>query len=343
MKSFHKTMGYLSAIFLLMIIVSISVASSYMKDHDISFPQLFSNSGEISYNSTRNLNFWDSGNKASNYETLNISESETFDLAEEIFISASIEEVTFIEDDRNDILVEYYRELPNTKNYEVTYKASASDDKLSIFTTLKIKNISIDKAYDGTIKIYVPIDYTFEKVTIDSGAAKITSNNIYTNTKSLSTIASFGDIDIEISSPIDEVLISCNFGSVDVQVNDIIKELDVTCDMGKINLTINDKVDILTVNEDLGDVVINATSPLGSVEITNSMGSIKADFLESVKEVVIENNMGDIDANFYKNDNISIYIDTDLGSIHSDFPTTASKDTNYKFSSDMGSIKVQNN
>lgn len=343
MKSFHRTMGYLSSIFLLMIILSIVIASSYMNRNSISLTQLFSEVGDISNNSTNNISFWGSGKSSSDYTTVNISESETFDLVEEIFVSASIEEVIFIEDDRDDILVEYHRERPDTSNYEVNYSANASNNKLSISATLKSKSISINKAYKGTIKIYVPNDYRFDKVTIDSGAAKITSENIYTNTNSLSAIASFGDIDFEINNPIDEVIISCNFGSIKVEVNESIKDFDVTCDLGEINLTLNDSIDTLTVNEDMGDVEINATSPLGSVNIQNNMGAIEAEFLESVEALVIENNMGDINVSLHDNDDITIYMDTDLGSVNSDFPTTDLKSTNFQFKNNMGSIKVYNN
>lgn len=340
MKSFHKTMGILSGIFLLMIIVSISVSSSYMTRHNITFPELFSETGNITYGVESGSSFWRTGEKSSNYETITIENSDSYELVDELFISASIEEILFVEEDRKDILVEYYRELPDTKNYQVNYKTTVLNNKLSISSTLKVNSLSINKDYEGFIKIYVPNDYQFDKVTIDSAAAKITSQNIYTKTNSLSAIASFGDIDIDIDSPIDEVIISCDLGSIEVNVNSKINNLDISCDLGEINLKLNEHVETLTISEDMGDIQLKASSTLGSVDIENNLGSIDAEFLENVNKVIIANDLGDINVDFYKNDDISIYIDTDLGNTSSDFTTISSKDADYKFTSNLGSIDV---
>lgn len=342
MKSFHKTMGLLSGIFLLMIVGSVSVASSYMTNNDITIPLLFSDSTEITESASNKINIWDSGSNASSYDTITTNRSETFNVVEEIFISSSTEEVIFIEEDRNNILVEFEREQPDTDNYEVLYNTNSSNNKLTISATLKSKGISINKVYKGSIKIYVPEDYHFDKVTIDSGAAKITSDNIYTNTNNLTAIASFGDIDIDIDDPINEVLISCNFGSIKVGVNDEVNNLDITCDMGTIDLEINDGINELSVKENMGDVDIEGNSPIGSVTVENNMGAIKAEFSDFVEYVDIENNMGDINVTFLDNNNMTIYIDASLGSVHSDFVTTDSNKSNYKFKSNMGSIKVFN-
>ena len=86
MKSFHKTMGYLSAAFLLMIILSISISSTYMKNNNIGFPDLFAETGSLVYDSSNNLNFWASSKKSSSYETIKINESNNFKLVDELNI-----------------------------------------------------------------------------------------------------------------------------------------------------------------------------------------------------------------------------------------------------------------
>lgn len=343
MSSFHKTMGYLSAIFLIMIVLSLSIANSYMSQNNINFDSIFGESGNLSYDARNNISIFDSGQSSSNYETVNKNESKTFDLVDEIFVSTSTEEVVFVEESRSDILVEYSRELPDTNKYQVDYKVDSSNNKLTISASMKSSNIAINKIYEGTILIHVPTDYVFDKITIDSGAAKITSDNIYTNTKSLSTIASFGDIDIDIDAPIEEVIISCSFGSIIVDVDNKIQDLDITCDLGRIELNINDNIDTLTINEELGDVQVASTASIKEVTITNSMGAIYAMFEETVGSVSIENSMGDIIVDFYDNPDISIYINTELGSIHSDFETTSDKNADFSFKNELGSIKVNDN
>lgn len=343
MSSFHKTMGYLSAIFLIMIVLSVSIASSYMSQNNINFGSIFSETGNLSYDATNNISIFESGKNSSNYETVSQNDSKAFDLVDEIFVSTSTEEVVFIEEDRDDILVEYYRELPDTNKYQVDYNVNSTNKKLTISATVKSSNIAINKIYEGIIYIHVPSDYVFDKITIDSGAAKITSDNIYTKTKSLSTIASFGDIDIDIDSPIEEVIISCNFGSIIVDVNEKVQDLDITCELGRIELNVNDDVGTLSINEELGDVILTSSASIDDVVITNSMGAIKAVFEETVRSVSIENSMGDIEVDFYENPDISIYINTELGSIHSDFDTTSDDDADFYFANELGSIKVYDN
>ena len=129
MKSFHRIMGYLSGIFVLMIIVSISISSSYMKRNEITFSQLFSETGSLQYGGNWSLSLeglFSNHLKSSDYETIRIEESNQFDLAKEIFISSSIEDVIFIEEDRSDIQVDYYRELPDTNADSVRYRASST-------------------------------------------------------------------------------------------------------------------------------------------------------------------------------------------------------------------------
>jgi hypothetical protein len=317
-------MGFLSGIFLLIIILSVTVASSYMQRNDISFEDLFDGSSSIQYGNDWNFNgnfIFNQTNKSSDYETRIIEKNETFDIVDELFISTTIEEVVFVEEDRSDILVEYYRESPDTGAYDVKYKTSSTSNKLSVSTSLSIRNLRLNKEYKGKITIHIPSDYIFEKVTLDSGAAKIRTENIYSKTRALSIIASFGDIDITTDSPIEKVNVRCNLGSITLNVNKPINDLYIDCEMG--------------------DIKINTSSIIEYVSVVNNMGSINADFLENISGATFENNMGDINVTFHKNDDMAIYIDTNLGDTSSDYSTTSSNNTNFSFMTNMGSIKVK--
>lgn len=343
MKSFHKTMGLMAGVFLLMIILSLSVASSYMTKNDILFESLFLESADPNYHGSYRFTWnglFGPSHRASDYETVTIEESESFGLAKELFVSSTIESISFIEEDRSDILVEYYRELPDSKLYDVNYSTSESENKLNITATLKIGNMNLNRTYGGEIKIHLPKDYHFDKVTVDTGMAKIRSANIYTDTDELSVIASFGDIDVVIEQPIRDVNVSCNFGSIDLRCESTIDNLDVDCDMGSIDLEVNAPISQLDVTENMGDVNLNASAEISHVDIVSNMGTVRADFLETVGGMDLDTNMGDVDVYFYENADMHVHADTDLGNVKSDFPIVSAGKTDFRFTSNMGSVSV---
>ena len=125
-----------------------------------------------------------------------------------------------------------------------------------------------------------------------------------------------------------------------MKTSSAINTLNVDCDMGKIDLILEGEINKLMVEENMGDVDIEALSPIQQVIIENNMGSIRSDFLATIEQASFKNNMGDIKVTFYENDGISVYVDTDLGSAKSDFPTVSENQTDFTFNANMGSIDV---
>lgn len=345
MKSFHKTMGYLSGIFIIMIISSLAVSSSYMTRNNIKFRDLFDGTTRLNFD--ENFDFqldslFNNLEKASHFDTKIIEKSDSFESVKELFISSSIEEISFIEEDRKDIKVDYFRELPNSKYYTVTYSASASNDKLTISAATAIKNLTINRDYKGSITVHVPNGYAFNKITLDSGISKLKTENIYPNTKNLTIISSLGDVDLDINNSLDSLSITSNLGSVKLKVEAAIKKLYVNCDLGKIDLSLNASVDDLSIEENLGDIFLTSESTLGVIKVKNNMGKIEGNFNGTIDGADFVNNMGNINITLADNDNISIYVETNLGSVDSDYPKTDKKSTDFKFTSNMGSIHVKN-
>jgi hypothetical protein len=343
MKSFHKTMGYLAGIFILIIITSITVASSYISRNNISLTHLFFESSSLKFDREFDFQFDSILNnleKSSQFDTQFISKTQTFALVNELFISSSIENITFIEEDRDDIKVDYYRELPNSKFYTVDYDATSTKEKLTITAAVSVKNLTINKDYIGTITIYVPSGYKFNKITLDSGISKLTTENIYTHTDHLTVISSLGDVDLYLSQQLKSLSITSQLGSIKLGIEAPIGELYINCDLGHVNLNIQAPINDVSIKENLGDVLVNSTSSLGFIKIHNNMGKIEAIFLDEVKGTDFSTNMGSIDVAFNKNKDITVYIENNLGSVINDYVVTEKDKTSFIFISNMGKISI---
>jgi len=346
MKSFHKTMGYLAGIFTLMIIVSITIASSYMTRNNISFISLFEETSSLEFDNNFEFkldNLFNNIDLSSRYDTKLIEDSQTFDLVKEIFISSSIEEIVFIQEEREDIKVDYFRELPDSKYYSVDYNINDTNSRLNITATMSVsaKNLTINNDYKGSITIYVPKEYLFDKITLDSSISTLKSENIYPFTKNLTLISSLGDIDIDITEPLNSLNITSKLGSIKLEIKSEINKLYINCDLGKINLTIDESIGDLAIEENLGDIKITSNAPIGISKIHNNMGKLEGTFTKKVESIDFSTNMGSIDISLLDNDDISIYTETNLGSVESDFPTASKEQTDFIFTSNMGKIKVQ--
>ncbi|WZL81518.1 DUF4097 family beta strand repeat-containing protein [Vallitaleaceae bacterium 9-2] len=291
MKSFNKTMGYLMGFFFLMATLSVVVALSYIERHDLSVNNLFSQSTSLRYSDHWDIDFFpdilSSSHRSDNYETLTLSDQETFDLVDQLFISTSVEDVHFIEEEREDILVEYFREQPDTNRYTTNFNTQLKNNQLSVTTTLSIRNLVMTQDYKGTINVHIPKDYHFKEVKLDSDTTRLTNDNIYQNTDKLILITDLGDIDISLTQDIKEVGIFCDLGSISLDSQSQLGFLEVNNNLGDIDLSLM-SVDMLKVNADLGsieadmnldeDTVIYADTDLGSVNsdyklTTTSSGS----------------------------------------------------------------------
>lgn len=344
MKVFNRNLGYLAIIFFVMIIASISVASSYMQRNDITFKDLFEGTTQIRFDDDFDLklnSIFNDLEKSSHFDTKTIEKTNTFDPAKELFVSSSIEEINFIEEERDTLQIDYYRELPNSKYYSVDYNAAASNDKISVTASMSVRNLTINSDYKGSITIHVPTGYTFDKLTIDSGISKLKDSNIYLNTKDMTILSSLGDVKLDITKPLDSLHITSNLGSVDLDISSEIDKVVINCDLGKIDLKIEEPVQTLTLDENMGDIKIIANAAVGFATIHNNMGKLNTEFNASIGGTDFYSNMGSIDVTLSENQDISIYAKTSLGKITSEFPKVDKDKTNFHFESDMGSITIE--
>jgi len=332
----------MAGIFFAMILLSITIAKTYMVHNGISLRSIiYDVDGDLSTDSWKfTMNQLDSSN---DYASIFIEHSDTFDLKKNLNIIASTENIYFVEEDRQDIQIDYNREKPDSDRYIVSYSADSDSDSINVSATYTTKNLSISGGYSGSITIYLPYNYAFNSITLDTGAAKITSDNIYTNTKELSIIESFGDIQLELDQAMEKVILSCSFGSVDLTTQNVIKNLIVYCDNGDVDLETQNEIANLKITNNMGNISVVADSQVGTISISSDLGSVLGIFNAEVGNAEVNTSLGDITCYFSNNDHMSVYLNAETGSKHSDFDLVSSDSTNFSFSSNLGSIDLYKN
>lgn len=299
MKSLDRTLGTLAGIFLLMIIISILAISSYSASHDISFKSLFN---------------------SPDFDTIEIEESNQFQIPKEIFVSTTIEQVIFIEEERSDVLVEYSRELPDSEFYHVKYKAEEVDDQLYITATHSSQFLIFGGDYKGVITLHIPKGQHFNKITIDSNIANLEAEHIYSNADEIKIITNIGNINFKAVYPSDKIEISSNIGSIHLSNTAILQNIYISCDSGNIS--------------------IDSYNTIQSLQIENDAGSIQGTFQNFIEKANITTNIGSINVKFLDNQEMTIYMNTSVGDTSSDFKTVSKAKTNYIFTTDVGSIHI---
>lgn len=349
MKSFYRVIGITSGIFFVMIVVSIGIASSYISTHHLTLNQLFNFSdtqfSNVSTQKGFSFNTIFSPKKyADHFEKLIINQEDTFPLVDSLSVNASIEDIQFVEEKRADIKVVYYREKPDVKDYNLSYSASVNKNRLNIDSNLEVHNLILNYNYKGTIKIYVPTGYHFKEVLLSSSMNEIKTDNIYDNCDELTVKADLGNIDILVSQPKELLNIECALGELDLETKTNIAELTCNTDLGSSNIHLDGKIGTFTCNNNMGKIAIEAQKSIDQVILNDSMGSVDATFKGYVASAEISASMGSITAKFYENPDMIIYAKADMGDVNSDFPLSKSQqETDYVFTSNMGTITVKSN
>ncbi len=345
MQTFHSFIKKSCIFFLILTIASITISVSYMRRHDISLSAFVDEYGYIvqnqntSYLSDNMASAIFSSDRSSDYPTRTIEKSDTFSLPTEIFITSDIEKISFVEENRTDLLVEYFREIPDTNKYQVNYEAHLENSQLYISSSSSANNLAITQNYNGSIRIHIPTNTHFDKLSFESNAALVTDSNIYTNTDVLSIMADLGDIDLTVENALDSLYIRCDLGSVSLNTKEDIEQLDVESEFGSVDLTLNGKLALLNIEEDLGDIDLLTTQPIDKIFITTELGNIDAYLHGGVDAINVSTSLGAIDVTLPPT-TASIYASTSLGDVDSEFPLTDNDTSNYSFVSDLGSIRI---
>lgn len=341
MKGFHKFLGVTALLLTGILILTLTFTGYYISRHK----EILTQFQNVHFPSITNMQYdWTLFNsqKSSSFETLTSSQTDYFDLAETIVIDVSLENIAFIEEDRTDILVEYFNEHPNSPLYKFDYSPKMIDNTLYITTNYTITDLFIDKTYKSKITIHVPKDYVCKNLDITLSMGELTNKSIFNNVSNLKLTAKLGDIDVDITSPKDSLIVNSEAGNIKLNMSAPVELFESKSNFGEINLEFSDNVGSLLSELDMGNLDIESKKPINVVSLSAKMGNIEGDFIGKVSELTAAAEMGNIEMTFGSNEGSTVYIDTDLGNIDSDFESVKENDhPNFKVYSNMGNVTLK--
>lgn len=322
MKTTNKLMLIIATVSILFIFIGSIMAWYYIETNNLNSSSLISTDNLHFYeNEDLTLNgLFSSNSRSSQYTTLIFNKTYNFDVVNKLFISTTTEHINFVNEDRNDIYVEYSLEYPNTSKYTNTFNCELLDDKLVITSAQNINNLLLDKIYSQNLTIHLPNDYKFSDITIETKSSSITNNNLYYNTDNLSLISLYSDINLKIYKPLNS--------------------FNLYGDFGELNLTILSPIQVLNINCDNGDINLIAHSFLGNCNISSDLGDFYAEIYDVINGLNFTTVFGDIETNFFVLPNAIISANSRFGATNSDIITPSNSSTTFNFSSEFGDIDI---
>jgi hypothetical protein len=203
----------------------------------------------------------------------------TQDEVKDININTEVAKISFVQENRNNIKVEYKNTKPE-KNYTIMYDTKTTENTLYITQKIITQNFheSINENhYTNNITLYVPKDFDINKLTIHTNLGDINNSDFFSNVKEINFNTNLGNINISLSNPKESVTLVTSLGEIKAIFKNNIKSFDIKSSMGNINVYLYD----------------NDNS---SIYSACSMGEIETDFLSSNKrcDYNIYSNMGNI-------------------------------------------------
>lgn len=342
MKSFNKFLGITAIVLVILLFSTFVAASVYLSTNKEILNEFSSylgfNGHQFNFNSSIGRH-----KKSSLFKTLEATQKDQFENPKSIVLDVSVEHLTFIEEGRSDILVEYYHEYPDSPLYSFDYKANLDNDTLYISSFYNTVDIFFDRDYESYINIYMPKGYTLNTLDLTYDLGEVTNDSIYESVNDLNIHANLGDVNLSIDSPKNNLSITCDMGNINLTTNAPIKKLNAEADFGKIDLTLLDTVESLYADLDLGNLELYAEKEIMNVFTQANMGSINADFKEHVKFLVAGADVGSIKMTFYNNPSTTVYTTSDMGNIKvsPDLKVVKEEDNpDFKVSTNMGKLEL---
>lgn len=319
---------------------------SYAKSKDLTFNTIFENGFiSVDYN-----NDWldvdigtistHIGESTSQFDIINLREDDTFKAVNQIHINTAIEEVVFVTEDRDDVRVVYERELPDTESYKVRYKAELVGDKIDIKAGLKSIGLNIDRAYKGTLTLYVPEDYHLDRLKIhtDFGRQDLT---IPMKVDALDLSVDFGAIDATFPTEMERLDINVDAGDLNFVAEAPIDVINATVSTGELTYDLQGGVEDLTITNDLGQIIGQHSVSPDEAHVSCDLGSIKLIFDEPLKSLNATVDIGDLDIDVSDDDDSVVFVEKDLASFKSVLDTTSQRSrANVFVEVDLGNVDI---
>lgn len=346
-RPFDHLMKNAALVSLGIVAVSALLMFSYMDSKNLTLKDIFNDDSlYIGVRDSRFLN--DTGDltdrlspSTSRYDTKVMTQNDVFDVADNIQINSSIEDILFIHEDREDIRITFEREVPDTSAYVVNYKTRSTKNQILVDVDLRTNGLYTDKDYDGLITIYLPEAYEGDKLIINSNVASH-DMSLPRNVNDVDISVNFGSIDISVDQPLDSLKLSINAGDLNFDINEDVAKIDASVDTGELSFDIHDHVGDFSIENNVGEIRGYLKSSPTVMDVLCNLGDVTLDFEESINTLSTELNLGDLTIDVDDDDESTVYIDTDLVDFESILKRTKRQaNANVFVEMNLGSVTIK--
>ncbi|RRD93572.1 hypothetical protein EII17_12090 [Clostridiales bacterium COT073_COT-073] len=269
-----------------------------------------------------------------------------FPVSKKLKITVDIENISFVEENREDILVVYDYRHPHAPEYHIDFKAFFIRDEIQIIatTTAKKQNslpfsaADLDGIYRGSIEIHLPKDLQLETLALTTSGLNIEQNMLYENADSYILTSSMGNISFVINQPKKLISVETDLGNCSVLTQAPVEIFDLISNLGNAYLDFEQSIDTLYVINSFGNSTVVFNDSLTAGNIQSNVGKVHLFGRKLPDNLNISTLTGDILT--YLSQNPSTYLSTVDGTVSSYFELTDQLDPRLYITSHAGNIQV---
>lgn len=330
------------AFFSTLVILSFALFFTFLHQNNLTWSEYWKNSDIYGSITLPKLKF--------NKGIKTIHEEVNFPLVSKLSITVDIESVSFVEEERDDILVVYDYRHPNASEYDIRFQSFHAEEEIHLIAGTKAKqgnhripllNNDLSDIYRGSIVVYVPKAYQFQTLSITTSFSNIDRESVYQNADNFVFASSMGNIQFEVNTPKQVVSINTDLGNISIYGNADIHTLDVISNLGNCYLQCDKSLHTLYLLNDFGNSTIVMKDSLFGANIQTNVGNTVIYNQNLPRFLSATSLSGDISAYFPEND--SCYIHSVNGRTDSYFSIQDSDRPHFSFESHNGDISILKN
>lgn len=334
----NRILIFFISLFSSMLILSIGLFFFFLGQNNLSWTEYWNNPTAYGSINIPKLKF------TKGIKTLH--EEVTFPWVDRIKITVDIELISFVEEERSDILVVYDYRHPADPDYNIDFKAFSSHEELQIIATTKAKETSslpfiagnLNDIYRGSITLHLPKNLALDTLSITTSTVDINQDMLYRHANNYNLTSSLGNIDFKVDSPKQMISVDSDLGNVSVLAYAPIEIFDLISNLGAAYLYFKKPLNTLYLINSFGKNTVLVEDDLFAANIQNNVGDIDFFSIKTPKMLNVYSLSGDIFA--YINQNSSTYFESVEGKTSSYFPSTQDDNPLLYLYSKAGNIKV---
>lgn len=274
-----------------------------------------------------------------------------FPMQKRINLSVDIEEIRFVEEERDDIQIIYDYRYPSQPEYDIDFHAFVESDTLIMNASTTPKNPSVfstpdtagEGAYRGSVSIHLPQGAMLDTLSIRSSLLSIEPRHLYENCHRIFITSTLANIYLEFEKPKQLISIDSDLGNVSLHAKSRVDVLDLFSNLGNADLRFEEDLHTLYLMNRIGNTKVLLEKHLEGGNLQSTSGHLEIFSKHIPKFLFLNSNSGNLKV--YLPENSETYAESTNGTVFSEFAVHRSTDkqnspSNIMLCSESGDIQI---